>query len=164
MVKTEKNPNPSRISFFSLFFLVLIFLPGTVQVFSQPVQQEETVAQVRLEDVNFRVREIGTPPSSLTLLEVHVSVFNPSKKVTVPPNSIKLAIVPKEVTFLDTPPKDQPDLQPEITTLNFHLAPMTGRILITAFSLPMEAVESITFDIQVNPPEGEKRTATWRRK
>ncbi|MEI9477007.1 MAG: hypothetical protein WCO26_10580 [Deltaproteobacteria bacterium] len=162
MVKTEKNFNPSRISFLSLFFLILSFLPGTAQVFSQSAQQEETAPQVRLEDVNFRVREIGSTPSPLTLIEVHVSVFNPSQKVAVPPNSIKLAIVPKEVTFLAPPPKDGPDLQPEVTTLNFPLAPRTGRILITAFSIPKEGVESITFEIQINPPQGEKKTATWR--
>ena len=164
MIKTDRNLNSSRASFFSLSLLVLLFVLGTAHVFSQPAQQEETVLQVRLETISFRVREIPSSPSPLTLLEVHVSVFNPNKKATVPANSIKLAIVPKEITLLSTPPKDQPDLQPEITTLNFPLAPETGRLLITAFSLPMEAVDSVTFDIQINPPQGEKQTATWRRK
>ena len=164
MVKKAKNITPSRISFFSLFFLLLLFLPETAQVFSQPAQQEETLPQVRLEDINFRVRDIGSPPSSFRLLEVHISVFNPSQKVAVPPNSIKLAIVPKEVTSLDLPPKDGLDLEPEITTLNIPLAPRTGRILIAAFSLPKEGVESITFEIQINPPQGEKKTATWQAK
>ena len=164
MVKKEKNINPSRIFFFSLFFLLLLSLPETAKVFSQPAQQQETLPQVRLEDINFRVRDIGSTPSPLMLLEVQVSVFNPSQKVAVPPNSIKLAIVPKEVTFLAPPPQDGLDLQPEITTLNFPLAPRTGRVLITAFSLPKEGVESITFEIQINPPQGEKKTATWRGK
>jgi hypothetical protein len=93
-----------------------------------------------------------------------VSVFNPNPKATVPANSITLEIVPREITFLSTPPKVQPHLQPEITTLNFALAPRTGRLHIIAFSLPMQAVESVTFDIQINPPKGEKKTATWRRK
>jgi len=164
MLKREKNLNPATIAFFSLFFLSLLFVPETAPVFSQPAQQEGPVPEVRLEDINFRVREIPSSPSPLTLLEVHVSLFNPGQKVTVPPNSIQLAVVPREITFLTHSPKDQPNFQPETTTLSFPLAPRTGRVLITAFSLPAEAVESITFDIQINPPQGEKKTATWRRK
>ena len=163
MPKKEKNTDRSRI-FFSLFSLVLVFVLEPAHIFSQPAEQEETKLEVRLEDVDFRVREIQSSPSPLTMLEVHVSLFNPNQKVTVPPNSITLAIVPKGITFLSTPPKDQPDLQPEITTLTFPLAPRTGRLLITAFSLPMASVESVTFDIQINPPQGEKKTATWQRK
>jgi hypothetical protein len=164
MTKTDRNLIISRVSSFSLFCWVLLFALGTTHVLSQPAQQEETVLQVRLETISFRVREIPSSPSPLTLLEVHVSVFNPNQKVTFPADSIKLAIVPKGITFLSTAPKDQPDLQPEITTLNFALAPGTGRLLITAFSLPMASVESVTFDIQLNPPQGEKKTATWKRK
>ena len=164
MITTDRNLNASAVSFFSLFFLVFLFALETGYVFSQPVQQEEIALQVRLESIDFRVREIPSSSSPVTLFEVHVSVFNPNPKATVPANSITIEIVPREITFLSTPPKDQPDLQPEITTLNFALAPRTGRLRITAFSLPMQAVESLTFDIQINPPKGEKKTATWRRK
>jgi hypothetical protein len=164
MIKTDRNPNTLRASFFSFLCWMFLFTLGTTHVFSQPAQQEDTVLEVRLETISFRVREIPSGPSPLTLLEVHVSVFNPNQKVTVPANSIKLAIVPGEITFVSAPPKDQPNLQPEITTLNFALAPRTGRLHITAFSLPMQSVESVTFDIQINPPQGEKQTATWRRK
>jgi len=163
MIKTDRNPNTLRATFFSFLCWVFLFALGTTHVFSQPAQQEDTVLEVRLETISFRVREIPSSPSPLTLLEVHVSVFNPNHKVTFPANSIKLAVVPKGITFVSTPPKDQPDPQPEITTLNFALAPRTGRFHITAFSLPMQAVESVTFDIQINPPQGEKQTATWRR-
>jgi hypothetical protein len=162
MVKIEKNLNYSRIAFFSLPFLILLLLLGTGQVFSQPTQREETVPQIRLDDVNFRVREIESTPSPLRMIEVYVQVFNQSQRVTAPPNSIKLAVVPKEVKFLGAPPKDGSYLQPEITTLNLPLPPRTGRILITAFSLPKEGLESITFEIQINPPEGEKKTVPWR--
>jgi hypothetical protein len=164
MIKTDRNPNTLLASFFSFLCWMFLFTLGTTHVFSQPAQQEDTVLEVRLETISFRVREIPSGPSPLTLLEVHVSVFNPNQKMTFPANSIKLAIVPKGITFVSAPPKDQPNLQPEITTLNFALAPRTGRLHITAFSLPMQSVESVTFDIQINPPQGEKQTATWRRK
>lgn len=162
MMKPGKNLNDSRITFFSISFLIFLLLLEIGQVFSQPLKQEEIALEIRLEDVNFRVREIESTPSPLKLIEVYVSVFNPSQKVSAPPNSIKLAVVPKELKFLGAPPKNGPDLQPEITTLNVPLAPRTGRILIIAYSLPKEAVESITFEIQINPPEGEKKTVTWR--
>ena len=62
MVKTDRNLNPSRLSFFCLFFLLFLFLPETAAVLSQPAQQEETLPQVQLEDINFRVREIPSSP------------------------------------------------------------------------------------------------------
>jgi hypothetical protein len=164
MITTVRNLIASAVSFFSFFFLVLLFVPEAGYVFSQPVHQEEIALQVRLENIDFRVREIPSSPAPVTLFEVHVSVFNPNPKATVPANSITLEIVPREITFLSPLPKDQPHLQTEITTLNFALAPRTGRLHITAFSLPMQALESLTFDIQINPPKGEKKTATWRRK
>ena len=164
MSTPDRNPNASAASFLRMFLLVFLFVLDPGHVFSQPVQQEELALQVRLESIDFRVREIPSSPAPVTLFEVHVSVFNPSPKATVPANSITLEIVPREITFLSPPPKDQPHLQPEITTLNFALAPRTGRLRITAFSLPMQAVESLTFDIQINPPKGERKTATWRRK
>ncbi len=163
MSTTDRNPNASAASFLRMSLLVFLLVLDTGHVFSQPVHQEEVALQVRLENIDFRVREIPSSPAPITLFEVHVSVFNPNLKATVPANSITLEIVPREITFLSTPPKDQPHLQPEITTLNFALAPRTGRLHITAFSLPMQALESLTFDIQINPPKGEKKTATWRR-
>ena len=163
MITTDRNLTTPIAAFFSLFTLLFFLVLETGYVFSQPVQQEEIVLQVRLENIDFRVREIPSSPTPVTLFEVHVSVFNPNPKVTVPANAITLVIVTREITFLPGGPKDQPELQPEATTLMFPLAPRTGRLHITAFSLPMQAVESLTFDIQINPPKGETKTATWRR-
>jgi hypothetical protein len=161
-MKIEKNLDYSRIAFFSLPFLTLLLLLGTGQVFSLPTQQEETVPQIRIDDVNFRVREIESTPSPLKLLEIQVGVFNQSQRATAPPNSIKLAVVAKKVTFLGPSPKDGSGLHSEITTLDFPLPPRKGRIFIIAFSLPEEGLESMTFEIQINPPEGEKKTVPWR--
>jgi adenylate kinase family enzyme len=63
------------------------------------------------------------------LLEIHVGVSNQSQKLTAPPESIKLAVVPKEVKFLgETPPKDAPNFESSLTTLSFSLPPKTPNI------------------------------------
>jgi hypothetical protein len=36
-----------------------------------------------------------------------------------------------------------------------------GRLGIIGFSMPEEKPESITFEIQINPPDGEKKMVTW---
>jgi hypothetical protein len=35
--------------------------------------------------------------------------------------------------------------------------------MIIGYPLREEALESVTFEIQINPPEGEKKTVTWER-
>ncbi len=47
------------------------------------------------------------------------------------------------------------------TALAAPLPPRTTRILIIGFSLPEKIPESMTFEIQMNPPEGEKKMAKW---
>jgi hypothetical protein len=46
-------------------------------------------------------------------------------------------------------------------TLTISLPPNTGRIFIIGLQLPEKKPESITFEIQVNPPDGEKKTVKW---
>jgi hypothetical protein len=45
--------------------------------------------------------------------------------------------------------------------LDFSLPPGGVRIVIIGFPLPKEKLESISFEVQINPPEGHKRTATY---
>ena len=151
-----------RIPFFSFFFLTVSLLPRIDLVYSQPDQLDQIRYDLALEEINFRVRRIESSPSPLNLIEIYVAVFNRSRKVSVPPNSINLAIVPKEITFVEMPPEHGGRLEPHITPMNVALPPRTGRILVTGFSLPQEELESVTFEIQINPPEGEKKTVTWK--
>lgn len=162
MVKIAKNFDHSRTALLSLPILLFLLVLGSGESLPQPKQQQEAAPEIRLDDITFRIREIESTPSPLKLIEVHVAVFNRSQRITAPPNSMRLAVAPKEINFQGTPPKDGSDLQAEFTTLNVPLAPRTGRTLIIAFSLPKEGIESITFEIQINPPEGEKKTVTWR--
>jgi hypothetical protein len=46
-------------------------------------------------------------------------------------------------------------------TLNLPLQPISGRVMIIGYPLRAESPESITFEVQINPPEGEKKTVTW---
>jgi hypothetical protein len=38
---------------------------------------------------------------------------------------------------------------------------MAVRVMIVGFPVPKEKPESISFEVQLNPPEGEKKTATY---
>jgi len=44
---------------------------------------------------------------------------------------------------------------------SFPLLVNIGRTLTIGFSLPETKPESITFEVQVNPPDGEKRVVKW---
>jgi len=48
--------------------------------------------------------------------------------------------------------------------LDFPLPPSMGRIVVFGFSLPPHKIESITFEIQINPPEGDKKLIRWEEK
>ncbi len=45
--------------------------------------------------------------------------------------------------------------------LTYPLPPMAVRVMIVGFPVPKEKPESISFEVQINPPEGEKKTATY---
>jgi hypothetical protein len=147
----------------SLYLLILIFLFSwsVGKGLSQPAPKEEGPPQIRIENVSFRVREIESTPSPLKILEVHVEILNRSQQITAPPDSIKVVLIPKEVRSSETvsagtfaPPSGE-------VTLNVPLPPRTRQIFIIGFSLPKEKLEAITFEVQINPPEGEKKIVTW---
>jgi hypothetical protein len=146
---------------FYLFILILLFSWSVEKGLSQPAPKEEGPPQIRIENVSFRVREIESTPSPLKILEVHVEIINRSQQLTAPPDSIKAFVVPTEVRFSETvsagtftPPSGE-------VTLNVPLPPRTRQTLIIGFSLPKEKLEAITFEVQINPPEGEKKIVTW---
>jgi len=144
---------------FYFFILTLFFLLGTKDVFSQP--KVERGPEIRLGEIHFQMREIGSPPSQLRMLEIQTEVLNRSTRSTAPPNSIKVSVTPKEVKFSEGTPITDFALNPEEATLNLPLPPSTGRVLIIGYSLLETKPESITFEVQINPPDGEKKTVKW---
>jgi hypothetical protein len=144
----------------SILFLFLLF-QVTGKGLSQPKPFEEKGPDIRLGEVTFGVREFQPAPSSLRILEIQIEVLNRSRSSTAPENSIKVVVAPKEIKYPGG--ASVPGFNPtqEETTLTVPLLPSTGRILIIGFPLPETKPESITFEIQINPPDGEKQTVKW---
>ena len=145
---------------YSSVLIFLLFLATRV-VLSQPKVVEEKGPEIRLGEITFGVKEFQSTPSPLIMLEIHIEILNRSRSSTAPPNSIKVVAVPKEIKYPGG--ASIPGFNPtqEETTLAVPLLPKTGRILIIGFSLPETKPESITFEIQMNPPEGEKKIVKW---
>jgi hypothetical protein len=129
--------------------------------FSQSKIAEEKGPEISVKEISFLVRELPSTPSLLKVLEIHVEIYNKSRQATAPANSIKLVLVPVESKYAEGTSRSKFDLGQQETTVTVPLPPATGRIMTFGFSLPEKIPESVTFDIQVNPPEGEKKTATW---
>jgi hypothetical protein len=151
---------PKRIAFCLLGAVFPLFLI-TENVFPQARAIVEKGTDIRLGEARFQTREIGSPPSQLKMLEIHIEVINHSRTSAAPPNSIKVLVTPKEMKFPEGTPVTEFALNPEEVTLNLPLPPSTGRVLIIGFSLLEAKPESITFEIQINPPDGEKKTVKW---
>jgi hypothetical protein len=151
----------SEKTIFYLSFLIFLFYLGMGIVFSQPVTEAEKEPQIRLGEVTFKIRELESTPSPPRMLEVHIEILNRSQKFVAPPDSIKVVVAPREVKSSDAVfAREFTSTQGE-TTLNLFLPPRTGREVIFGFTIPEGKVESITFEVQVNPPEGEKKIVTW---
>jgi hypothetical protein len=142
------------VSIFSLFL-------GMGEVLSQPKPKLEKGPEIRLGESRFYTREMESLPSQVRMLEIQIEVLNRSTRSPAPPNSIKVVATPKEIKFPEGTPVTEFALNPEEVTLDRPLAPSTGRVLIIGYSLPEKKPESITFEIQVNPPDGEKKTVKW---
>ncbi len=142
-------------------FVAFLFFLATENVFPQPKDIVEKGQGISFGEIAFLTREFESTPSPMKMLEIHVEVLNKSRRTTAPPNSIKVVVVPIEVKFPEEPPPTEFNLTQEETTLTVALPPNTGRILIFGFSLPEKKPESITFEIQINPPDGEKKTVKW---
>jgi len=138
--------------------LVLLLFLVTGVGFSQSSAVEEKGPDIRLTGISFLVRELPSTPSPLKVLEIHIEIFNKSRQTTAPPNSIKLVLVAKETKYPEGAPGTEFDPGQQETMVAVPLPPNTGRILTFGFSLPEKIPESMTFEIQMNPPEGEKKT------
>ena len=144
-----------------LFLSLLLSIQARGVGFSQSTAPEEKGPNIRLGKIDFSVREFQSTPSPIRMLEIHIEVFNKSRQTAAPPNSIKLVMVPTETKYPEGSPAAGFNPAQEETILTVPLLPNTGRILIFGLSLPEKIPESITFEIQVNPPKGEKKTAKW---
>ncbi len=145
----------------ALFLLVLILFAftGPGKSLPQLLSREEPI--IKLGEVTFKVREIESAPSAIKILEFYIEVLNRSRIATAPPNSIKVVVSQKEVIYAGPKPAEEFAPAPQEAILSIPLPPLTGRVLIFGVSLPKEKVESITFDIHLNPPDGDKKTITW---
>ena len=141
--------------------LILSLFVGAGVVLSQSKAAEEKGPDIKLKGISFLVRELPSTPSPLKILEIHVEIYNKSRQATAPANSIKLVLVPKETKFPEGASGTEFNPGQQETTIAVPLPPNTGRIMTFGFSLPEKIPESMTFEIQIDPPEGEKKTATW---
>jgi len=146
-----------------IYLSVLIFLPflATGIISSQLGAEEEKGPEIRLGEIAFSLREFQSTPSQLRMLEIHIEVFNRSRASTAPPNSIKVVVTQKEAKFPEGTSVTEFAPTPQEVTLGLPLPPSTGRVFIIGFSLLEAKPESITFEVQVNPPDGEKKTVKW---
>jgi hypothetical protein len=159
-IKWMKRANYKKTIFYLTILISLCFLE-VGEILSQPKSQEQKGPQIRLGEITFQIREIESKPSPLKMLEIQVEIFNRSYRSVAPPNSIKVVVVPKEIKYLEEPPAVNFTPTPEEMWLNSSLPPNTGRVLIIGLSLPEKKPESITFEIQINPPDGGKKMVTW---
>ena len=144
---------------FSLSIVIFLSCLAVGEGLPQLAQEKDPL--VKLGNVTFQTREIQTASSTLKLLEVQIEVLNQSQQSVIPPNSIKVVLVPKEVKSSDGAAVNLPAPPSEEAILNVPLPPRTGRVLIIGFTIPKEGLGSIAFEVQINPPEGEKKLVTW---
>ncbi|MFB3887264.1 MAG: hypothetical protein ACE144_18725 [Thermodesulfobacteriota bacterium] len=141
--------------------LMLLFFPGVREGLSQPSSPVGKAPEIALGEVIVKIREFESPSSLLKILELQIEVLNQSPQSVVPPNSIKVSVTPKEIKFAATGPASELTLTPEEATLGLPLLPKAGRVMIIGYPFQTENPQSITFEVQLNPPDGEKKIVTW---
>lgn len=148
-----------KIIFYSSLLALLLFQTTGV-AFSQPKAVEEK-ADIRFGKITFQTREFESATLPLKMLEVQIEVLNKNRRITAPPNSIRVVVVPKEIKYPEGTPAAEFHPAQEETTVTVPLPPNTGRMVIFGFSLPEKKPESITFEVQINPPDGENSMVKW---
>jgi len=150
-----------RNTIFDLTILISCFFLGMGTGLSQPAAVAEKSPEIRFGDVAVKLRQFESTPSSLKILELQMEIINQSKQSEAPPNSIKVVVTPKEIKFPSSKSTSQFTPTPEEMTLNLPLLPRSGQMMIIGYPLPTDSPESITFEVQINPPDGEKKTVIW---
>jgi hypothetical protein len=149
--------------FMSLLLAISIGGFGMGEVLSQPAAKGEKGPQIKLGEITFQMQEYQSTPSSVRMFEVRVEIQNHSSNAAAPPRSVKVVVTPKEIKYAGPKPAKDLSFQPEEVILDAAIPPQMVRLLIVGFSLPQERMESATFEVQINPPTGEKKTVTWQR-
>jgi len=150
-----------RLIVLGLFFLCSINLTGE-ETYSQTSINTKKELPVKMGAIEFRIREFEATPTPIRMLEIHVEVVSQSEQMTIPPNAIRIVVIPKEIQFSSPGPTGDFTPAPGEVTLTFPLPPKGIHIGIIGFSIPREKLQAISFEIQINPPEGEKRNATFQ--
>ncbi len=158
----RRNFKKTLLFLTGIIILILVYLGGERWVFSQTISKEDKGPQIRFGEITFNPKEIEAKPHPVNILEVQIEVINRSRRFIAPPNTIRVVVNPKEVIFFDQAPSEGFNLTPEESLLNLPLPPGTGRVLIIGFPLPKEKLESITFEVQINPPDGEIKVVRWQ--
>ena len=144
------------------FIAIMMVLIGSDYGLPQPPPKEE-IARGTLGNITFYIREIEAKPSPLTILEVQVEILNRSRRSTVLPNSVKATVAPIEIK-LSSEQKNGFSLSTEEVALTAPISPGGSRLLIIGFQIPRERLESIVFEVQINPPDGEKKIIQWEKR
>jgi hypothetical protein len=148
-----------KIVYLSIVILLLFLFTGVI--LSQPAAEEEKEPEIRLGEITFSLREFQSTPSPLRVIEIQIEVFNRSRTATAPPNSIKVVVAQKEAKFPEGTSVTEFASGLQEVTFGLPLLPSAGHVFIFGFSLLDAKPQSITFEVQVNPPDGEKKTVTW---
>lgn len=149
--------------FFILALILIFFFPQKDYLFSQ-IRDDREKTPLKFGSITFNMRETESKPSNIKFLEIYIELLNISREKTIPANSIKIVLEPKEIKFLDHSNEISWLINKEEKIIDFPLLPLSGRVVVFGILLPQKKLQSISFEIQLNPPYGEKKLITWEEK
>ncbi len=143
-------------------FLLSLLLPPATVIFPQSKATEE-VPDIRFGKITLQTRDFESVTPPRKILEVQVEILNKSGRIIAPPNSVRVVVVQRELKYPGGISAAEFKPTRAETTITDPLPPGAGRTLVFGFSFPEQKPDSITFEIQINPPDGENSTVTWAR-
>lgn len=152
-----------RNYFFILVLILIFFFPQKDCIFSQ-IREDGEKLPLKFGSITFNTRETESKPSEIKFLEIYIELLNTSRKKTIPANSTRIVLEPKEIKFLDHSNEISWLINKEEKIIDFPLPPLSGRVVVFGILLPQKKLQSISFEIQFNPPYGEKRLIIWEEK
>ena len=142
--------------------LLSLVIPQTASVvFSQSKAAEEKGPDIRFGKITFQTRDFESATPPLRMLELQVEILNKSERITASSNSIRVVVISKEIKFPEGTSAAEFNPTQEEITVPVPLPPNTRRMVIFGLSLPEKKPESITFEVQINPPGGENSVVKW---
>jgi hypothetical protein len=104
---------------FNFLLVTSLFFLDTGSVFPQP--KGESLPEIKLGEIRFQMREVGSTLSQVRILEIQLESLNHSPTSTAPPQSIKVLITPKEIKFPEGASVTELTLNPEEVSLDLAL-------------------------------------------